>query len=125
MVVGSSPYYNDDIPKMYQNIRKAKLTFPKEISDKCKNFILKLLDRDPSTRIGAKNKDELKKDPFFEGIDWKKLERKEVTPPKLDPVEDDDGDSPVVNSRNVFLDYDYNDKNKTSNRVKNFTFIRK
>jgi len=40
MLVGNSPYYNDDIPKMYQNIRKAKLAFPKEMSEKARNLLL-------------------------------------------------------------------------------------
>ncbi len=39
MLCGNSPYYNDDIPKMYTNIRKAKLTFPKDISDKAKSIM--------------------------------------------------------------------------------------
>ncbi len=39
MLCGNSPYYNDDIPKMYNNIRKAKLTFPKDLSEKAKNIM--------------------------------------------------------------------------------------
>ena len=48
MLCGDSPYYSDDIPKMYSNIRKGKLTFPKSISETAKNLILvknEILDR--------------------------------------------------------------------------------
>jgi len=53
------------------------------------------LDRDPEKRPGVKRMDDLKKDPFFNGIDWEKLLRKEIQPPKLNIVEDDI-DMPVV-----------------------------
>ena len=33
----------------------------------------KLLNKDPKLRPGVTNKEELKNDPFFKGIDWKKL----------------------------------------------------
>jgi serum/glucocorticoid-regulated kinase 2 len=39
LITGSSPYYDDDIPKMYQNIKKAKLFYPPGTSDKAKNLI--------------------------------------------------------------------------------------
>lgn len=39
LLIGNSPYYNDDIPKMYQNIRKAKLTLPKDLSKEAKDLI--------------------------------------------------------------------------------------
>lgn len=42
MVCGNSPYYSDDIPKMYENIKKGKLTFPKSVSETTRNFILVL-----------------------------------------------------------------------------------
>ena len=40
MVCGNSPYYSDDIPKMYSNIRKGKLKFPKNISEAAQSLIL-------------------------------------------------------------------------------------
>lgn len=41
MLCGNPPYYSDDIPKMYSNIRKAKLTFPKNanVSEAAKALI--------------------------------------------------------------------------------------
>jgi len=35
-----------------------------------------LLDRNPKTRLGASDKEALKRDPFFEKIDWEKLYNK-------------------------------------------------
>jgi len=39
LLVGNSPYYNDDIPTMYQNIQKGKLDFPSDLSDVTKDLI--------------------------------------------------------------------------------------
>ena len=44
MVVGEPPYYSDDIPTMYKNIREGILKFPSHISDDCKNCIKVFLE---------------------------------------------------------------------------------
>jgi len=38
----------------------------------------------------------LKQHPFFAGIDWEKLERRELTPPKLDSLQEDEIEMPLV-----------------------------
>ena len=43
MLTGQSPYYCDDIPKMYQNIKKAKLMIPKFITEGAKNLMIVIL----------------------------------------------------------------------------------
>ena len=60
----------------------------------------KLLGKDPEKRPGVKRMEDLKKDPFFKGIDWEKLARKELKPPKLNPIEDDI-EMPVVSLINI------------------------
>ena len=42
-----------------------------------------MLEKDPKNRIGVKNKNEIKIHPFFEEINWEKLENKEIEPPIL------------------------------------------
>ena len=39
MLVGEPPYYSDDIPTMYRNIKEGVLKFPKNLSEECKNCI--------------------------------------------------------------------------------------
>ena len=60
-----------------------------------------MLHKDPNQRIGVKNKTDLKNDPFFKGIDWEKLARKEIPPPPLNTLEEEDSDVVLVSS---FLD---------------------
>jgi serum/glucocorticoid-regulated kinase 2 len=124
MLVGQSPYYSDDIPKMYQNIKKAKLTFPRYVSESAKALILKLLNRDPNERLGVKDRNELRNDPFFKGIDWDKVLKKEYKPPILEDIEEEDDDNDNVPSKIILNDNDYEERNKKINRVNNFTFIR-
>ena len=54
------------------------------------------MDRDPEQRLGARDRNELRNHPFFAGIDWENLERKELTPPKLDALAADDIEMPLV-----------------------------
>lgn len=54
------------------------------------------MDRDPNQRPGAKNKNDLRSQPFFAGIDWEKLERKEILPPYLEPLDEEDIEMPIV-----------------------------
>lgn len=60
-----------------------EINYPNYISDQARNFMSKLLDVNPKTRLGsgpngAKN---IKSHPFFHGIDWELLEQKHIEPP--------------------------------------------
>ena len=67
---------------MYDRILHDKLRFPPHVSDNARNLITELLVRDPEKRLGSKeDAKELTRHPFFEGIDWQKLYRREYKPP--------------------------------------------
>eukprot|EP01080_Neovahlkampfia_damariscottae_P004609 gene4609-7991_t len=104
---------------IFQKIKERDLEFPSFIPDDAKDLIDKLLQVDPSKRIGAgpDGYKELKAHPFFNKIDWKNLinnnppelvdedlkeqidrkikqeEEKKNLPPK---VEDDDDDEEML-----------------------------
>lgn len=46
--------------------------------DEVKDFMRRLLDTNPATRLGANGADEVKNHPFFEGIEWDKVTSKEA-----------------------------------------------
>jgi ankyrin repeat protein len=81
MISGSPPFYANDIGTLYNNIRRAKLMMQDYFSDELKDLLSKLLCRDPNKRFGIYDKAEIKRHKFFNGIDWEKLERKEIKPP--------------------------------------------
>ena len=67
-----------------------ELRFPDVVSRNAKDLLRKLLDRDPSRRLGSKGAQEIKDHPFFDEIDWKKLMARKITPPfRPDVVSED------------------------------------
>lgn len=39
-LTGQPPYYNEDIPRLYRNIKEGKLTFPNNVSKEAKNLMI-------------------------------------------------------------------------------------
>ena len=62
------------------NILWKDLTFPDVVSKDAKDLISKLLERNPSQRLGAGQNgvSSIKKHKFFKSIDWEKLYKREV-----------------------------------------------
>ena len=79
---------------MFDLINSGSLSFPKfiqiegeekprnyKVSDDAKNIITKLLEKDPEKRLGRQGIIEIKKHPFFSGINFDDLIKKKVKPP--------------------------------------------
>lgn len=99
MLSGSSPFKDASEWLIFQRIIARDLKLPEYFSDAARDLIDKLLDMDPSKRLGAGpgGYAALKKHPFFKGIDWKNL-RQSPAPRnarELNAADDDDAqDSP-------------------------------
>ena len=91
LLYGNTPFFNVDKNRMFDLINSGSLSFPKSISiegelkprsykvsDDARNIITKLLEKDPGTRLGRKGLDEIKKHPFFSGINFEDLKKKKV-----------------------------------------------
>mmetsp|Transcript_21157 Transcript_21157/g.59545 ORF Transcript_21157/g.59545 Transcript_21157/m.59545 type:complete len:460 (+) Transcript_21157:176-1555(+) len=87
MLTGLPPFYSQDVQQMYSKIMTAKVKYPDHISDDAKDLLQKLLVRDPEKRLAEPKA--IKAHPWFGGIDWEKLEKKEMTPPFIPPVKDE------------------------------------
>jgi serum/glucocorticoid-regulated kinase 2 len=82
MLTGLPPFYDEDIPAMYQKILEQPLRFPDEVSPDARSLLTGLLTRDPAQRLGVNGAEEIKRHPFFaKAIDWKKLMQKKIQPP--------------------------------------------
>ncbi|KAL0922778.1 hypothetical protein M5K25_006795 [Dendrobium thyrsiflorum] len=94
MLTGSSPFNDASEWLIFQRIMARDLKFPDYFSDEARDLIDKLLDIEPTKRLGAgpQGYGALKMHPFFRGIDWKNLRKSAA--PKLAPestvAEDDD-----------------------------------
>eukprot|EP00826_Nyctotherus_ovalis_P024191 TRINITY_DN1874_c0_g1_i3.p1 TRINITY_DN1874_c0_g1~~TRINITY_DN1874_c0_g1_i3.p1 ORF type:complete len:656 (-),score=158.71 TRINITY_DN1874_c0_g1_i3:158-2125(-) len=91
MLVGSPPYYSSDRQQYFKNVKSAPLRVPKSLSANAKDLIQRLLDRNPSTRLGAgpNGANDIKHHPWFKKMDWKKVIKRELKMPKptLQPIE--------------------------------------
>lgn len=64
-----------------------KVAYPSYISPSAQSFISQLLDVDDSSRLGSgpTGTQDIKRHPFFQGLDWDLLEQKQVEPPYIPP----------------------------------------
>jgi serine/threonine protein kinase len=85
MSVGFNQFYHLDRQTTIDTILKYKVTLPEQGLFQQKNgrdLCQRLLERDPSKRLGAMGGiQEIKNHPFFAGIDWDALREKKITPP--------------------------------------------
>jgi serine/threonine protein kinase len=63
-------------------IKKGDFKIPETWKDEeVSSLVLSLLELDPEKRLGSNGVEEIKSHKYFEGIDWEKLAKKEITPP--------------------------------------------
>lgn len=123
LVTGTLPFYEEDFEKLYAKIENTNVTLPKHVSPECKDLIEKLMEKDPEKRLGVDDKQEIYKHPFFDDLDFTLLYQKKYLPPQIDYTFNMDDVLSGINE-NVIHDKDYEEKNMTENRLKNFTFVR-
>ena len=80
MLTGLPPFYDENTIDMYKKIMNDPLQFPQDMDPNARSLLIRLLDRDPSKRLGANGAAEIKSHRFFESIDWRKLLQKKIQP---------------------------------------------
>lgn len=83
MILGRTPYYNDNKNEMFEEIVTLDPYFPDGMDPRIVNFIMKLLTKDPERRP---NFEDLKDDPFFEGVDWDAVYNRQYEPSYIPEV---------------------------------------
>ncbi|KAF4663101.1 hypothetical protein FOL47_005900 [Perkinsus chesapeaki] len=83
MLTGLPPFYTRDREKLFERIRRGNLAFPSYMTPIARNLLEQLLCRDPNKRLGSGPADaqDIKSHPFFQGVDWKSLMSRQITPP--------------------------------------------
>jgi serine/threonine protein kinase len=91
MLSGLPPFYDENTNKMYRMILQDDINYPAGISAAAKDFIGALLDRNPTTRLGAGEADveELKGHAFFAGLKWADVEAKKAKPEWVPDIKGD------------------------------------
>ncbi|XP_034750433.1 serine/threonine-protein kinase N1b isoform X4 [Etheostoma cragini] len=83
MLVGESPFPGDDEEEVFDSIVNDEVRYPRFLSTEAIGIMRRLLRRNPERRLGSGEKDaeEVKKQPFFRGMDWEALLQRKVPPP--------------------------------------------
>lgn len=90
MLVGVPPFYTQNTQKLFQRIKDAEVKYPSDVSELAQNLINKLMQKDPSKRLGyTQGADEIASDPWFTGINWKHLYDKEYVSPHVPKLENE------------------------------------
>jgi cGMP-dependent protein kinase len=88
MLVGSTPFKTktDNPRDTFRNILQGVYTIPMFVSDQATDMVMRLLQHDPNKRLGRVGRDEVRSHPFFAGIDWDALEKRQLEAPYLPPI---------------------------------------
>ncbi|KAG9543785.1 serine/threonine protein kinase-like protein, partial [Aureobasidium melanogenum] len=91
MLTGLPPFYDENTNDMYRKILAEPLHFPgpEIVPPAARDLLQKLLDRDPTKRLGVNGAAEIKAHPFFHSIDWRKLLDRKYEPSFKPNVLDD------------------------------------
>lgn len=115
MVTARTPFYGDSPMEMYEKIVRMKYKCPKGMHPHTKSIVGHLLEKDLTKRYGCLTKASLdiKVQPFFENVEWERLERREGKMPYV-PVCEAEGDTsnfdefpePEIETRDIDPDDD-------------------
>ncbi|XP_075741478.1 ribosomal protein S6 kinase alpha-5-like isoform X2 [Rhipicephalus microplus] len=95
LLTGSSPFTvegeRNNQAEISKRILKSQPPIPDRITGDVKDFILKLLIKDPRKRLGGgiEDAEEIKRHRFFKGINWEDLAAKKVPAPFVPKVDDE------------------------------------
>ncbi|XP_072299625.1 serine/threonine-protein kinase N1b isoform X2 [Eucyclogobius newberryi] len=83
MLVGESPFPGDDEEEVFDSIVNDEVRYPRFLSTEAIGIMRRLLRRNPERRLGSGEKDaeDVKKQPFFRGVDWEALLQRKSLPP--------------------------------------------
>ena len=91
LVSGLAPFHDNDDLVLCNRILEMEIVYPSYFSKECKSLCAKLLERNPDKRLGGGPLDgaEIRRHPFFKGIDWDLLRARQVEPPYRPKVKND------------------------------------
>lgn len=92
MLTGNLPFHCQTRPETMNQILKAKLGMPDNLSPEAQSLLRALFKRNPQNRLGASEHgiEDIKRHEFFATIDWVGLAQKKVRPPFIPAVSRDD-----------------------------------
>jgi len=126
MLTGLPPFYSQDVQDMYNKIMNDKLVFPPQVPQDARGLLSALLERSPEKRL--QDPKAIKMHPYFKGVDWEKIVRKEVDPPFVPDVKGKTDTSQVdreflAETPKLSVDKDSNLSSTLQQNFEGFTFV--
>ena len=82
MLIGHTPWHNEGTTDIFFHVLTKQPEFPTQISREAQDLILRLMDKDPGTRLGSNGIEEVKAHPFFRNrVKWTTAALLGMTPP--------------------------------------------
>uniref|UniRef100_A0A672PGH4 Protein kinase C n=1 Tax=Sinocyclocheilus grahami TaxID=75366 RepID=A0A672PGH4_SINGR len=95
MLSGHAPFEAETEDELFECILKDEIIYSSWLSNEAEDILRGLLSRDPTCRLGCMDRDggeeAITAHLFFTGLDWEKLNRREIAPPftpRIDSIED-------------------------------------
>ena len=129
MITGLPPFYDSNRKIMFHRILSCPLQNSPYMSQEAFDICSKLLERDPTKRLGYNGYEEIQNHPWFKDIDWDQLYRKELDPPFHPAVENEESTehidqefvsivptvtptptNAILTDQSVFDNFSYNDR---------------
>ena len=131
MLVGKFPFKSPKNGQLNIDIYKRTVRYPSYIEEQAKDLISKLLEIDPNKRLGCEENgwEDVKKHPFFNGVDWDEAKEKKLKPPFIPQVANEEDikyfektftDEPVTNDKGGAL---YQDEEEYEENYNGFTYV--
>ncbi|KAG0183950.1 Serine/threonine kinase [Apophysomyces sp. BC1034] len=88
MLLGQSPFKGEDEDEIFEAVLEDEILYPINMSRNSVSVCQKLLQREPSRRLGSGKGDgqDVRAHSFFAGVNWEDMMAKKVTPPFLPTV---------------------------------------
>ncbi|KAK7603515.1 hypothetical protein V9T40_003514 [Parthenolecanium corni] len=84
MLIGQSPFSGSDEDQLFWSICHEQPQYPRYLSANAKAILVALLEKEATKRLGSlgcNSGDDVMAHDFFRGLDWPRLEKKEIEPP--------------------------------------------
>ena len=101
LLYGIPPFHDESIERIFDLITTSNIRFPLELkfSSNTKDFILKLLKKNPIERLGRGEFDQIILHPFFQSVNPKNIVIQKTTAPRKPTISESD---PFLNFDNIY-----------------------
>jgi len=91
MLTGLPPFYTPNREELFQKIKYYALKYPPYLSPNARSLLDGLFQKEPSKRLGSGSggAEEIKAHPWFNGVDWNVIMKKEIKAPFIPVIKND------------------------------------